>query len=184
MRKFRTRIKAITAALAAGVLAFSSTAALAQQQAQQQAPQRPQFVTQFDNTIVTMLLQDVQATWQVEAAPDGNLNYRAQADGGLNFTLAPRSCTPEAGCLGLMMLAVFTGVNAQNPAQLDALLARLNDSSATIKVFRDPQGIVILQSYANAAGGITYRNAQAQLLLFGDDIVTVSRALAQFEQGR
>lgn len=171
--------KTLSAALLAGVLALSGSPALAQQQ----APQRPQIVTQFDNTIVTMLLQDVQATWQVEAAPDGNLNYRAQADGGLNFTLAPRSCTPEAGCLGLMMLAVFTGVNAQNAAQLDALLTRLNDSSATIKVFRDPQGVVILQSYANAAGGISYRNAQAQLLLFGEDIVIVSRALAQFEQG-
>ena len=171
--------KAATALLAAAT-AITATPALAQQT--QPAPQRPDFVTQFDNTMVTNLLRDVQATWQVEQAADGSVNYRAQAEGGLNFTLAPRACSQQNGCLGLMMLAVYTGVNTQDLARLDAFLNQLNDSSATVKVFRNPQGVVILQGYINAAGGITYRNTQAQLLLFGEDIVNVSRALAQFEQ--
>jgi len=173
----------ISAALLAGVIAITANPAIAQQAQQTQPPPRPEFVTQFDNTMVTYLLQDVQATWQVEQLEDGNVNYRAQAAGGLNFTLAPRACSEQTGCVGLLMLAIYTGVNASNGAQFDAFLHRLNDSSATIKVFRNPNGVVILQGYINAAGGITYRNTQAQLLLFGEDIVTVSRALAQFEGG-
>ena len=172
-------LKSLSAAFVASVLAISSTPAVAQQQ----APERPQIITQFDQLMVTYLLQDVQATWTVETDAQGNTNYRASAEGGINFTLAPRACSEQSGCLGMMMLAVFTGVNAPSMTELDAFLNRLNDTSGTIKVFRNAQGVVVLQEYMNAAGGISYRNAQAQLYVFGEDIVAVSRALAQFERG-
>lgn len=154
------------------------------QDQQQTQPQRPQFVTEFDHRIVTYLLDDVRASWQAEPSNDGHTVYRASAEGAINFTLSPRACSPEGECSSLLMLAVFTGVNAPSMAQLDTFLNRLNDTSPSIKAFRNEQGVVVLQAYANAAGGITYRNAQAQLLVFGQDIVTVSQALAQFEQGR
>lgn len=157
---------------------------LAQQQApQQQAQQqRPQVVSQFDDQTVRYLLTDVQATWRVEQGADGLPVYRASAEGGLNFTLAPRACTAEGTCFGLMMIAIFNGVNVTNPAQLDPFLNRFNDANPTVKVLRSPNGTVALQGYINATYGISYRNAQAQFLQFGENIVATSRALAALEQ--
>ena len=163
-------------------LALGAVPALAQQTPQQQ-PQRPQVVTQFDNATITYLLQDVQATWTIETNERGESNYRARAEGDINFTMSPRACSPETGCLGLILLAVFTGVNAPSTAELDAFVNRANDQSATAKVYRSGNNIIILQEYINAAYGISYRNAQNQLLIFGQDIVAVSRGLTQFEQG-
>ncbi|WP_299192999.1 YbjN domain-containing protein [uncultured Erythrobacter sp.] len=186
--------KTLAAAIATLVLTLGALPGAAQAQAtqtvqpqpSQPAPQtqRPQFVTQFDDATVTYLLQDIRATWQTEASIDGHTNYRANAEGGLNFTLSPRACSQETGCLGLMMLAVYTGVNASSLAELDVFLNRLNDTSISVKVFRNGDGIVVLQAYINAAGGITYRNAQSEFLVFGENIVAVSQALAQFERQR
>lgn len=170
-------------ALTIGVPAVSQQQAPPQQgQAQQAQQQRPQVVTQFDDTTVRYLLADVQANWRVEQGADGAPVYRANAGEGLNFTLAPRACSPEGTCVGLMMIAVFENVDLSDPAGLDALLNSFNDSNPTAKVLRSPQGVVALQGYVNAAYGISYRNAQAQFLQFGENIVAVSRALAAFEQ--
>lgn len=165
-----------------GIASLALTAGAAPALAQEQQPPRPQVVGQFDSATVTALLQDVQSTWAVDQDADGNTNYRANAEGGINFTLAPRACSEETGCLGMMMIAIFTGLNPPSTAQLDAFLNDFNDSSATAKVFRNEQGIVVLQGYVNASYGISYRNAQTQLLIFGQDIVALSRALAAFEQ--
>ena len=143
----------------------------------------PQVVIAFDDPTITRLLTDIQATWRVEANEQGGINYRASADGGLNFTLAPRACSPENGCLGLMILAVFTAVDTSDQTQIDAFLNDLNDQSATAKVYRSGNGVVILQAYINSSYGISYGNAQAQLLIFGQNIVSVRQALSAFESG-
>ncbi len=168
-------LAAIIATLTIMLTAITSPA-LAQQAA-------PQVVTQFDDPTISRLLTDVQATWRIEMNEQGEANYRASAEGGLNFTLAPRACSPETGCLGLMALAVYTGIDTSNTAQLDALLNDLNDRSATAKVYRSSGGVVILQAYINSSYGISYANAQSQLLVFGQNIVSISQALAGFENG-
>lgn len=149
--------------------------------AQQQPPQRPEAVNRFDEQTIRFLLTDVQATWTVEQNADGTVNYRASAEGGINFVMAPRACDAEAGCVGLVLIAVFTGINARDPAQLDTFVHRFNDTYPTAKVIRNPDGVLALQAYINAARGISYGNAQAQLLVFGQDISNLSRALTQFE---
>lgn len=174
--------KRIFSLFSIGIAALS--AATMPVSAQQAAAQnRPQVVTEFDAPTITRLLTDIQADWRIEANAQGEINYRASAEGGLNFTLAPRACSPETGCLGLMVLAVFTGVDTSNQAQIDAFLNDLNDQSATAKVYRSGDGIVILQAYINSSYGISYANAQAQLLIFGQNIVAVSGALSDFESG-
>lgn len=173
-------LQMISMGIASLSLAAGAAPVFAQEQEQ---PPRPQVVGQFNEQVVTALLQDVRATWTVEQGADGNINYRANAEGGINFTLAPRACSEETGCLGMMMIAIFTGVNPPSTVQLDAFLNDFNDSSATAKVFRNEEGIVVLQGYINASYNISYRNAQTQLLIFGQDIVALSRALALLEQG-
>lgn len=173
-------ISTLLTAFAGFALAVGSIPVHAQQQAQQ--PQRPQVVNQFDDTMVRYLLADIQANYQVEQASDGSYVYRASAEGDMNFTLAPRACTPEAGCLGLMMIAIFTGLQVSNSAQFETMLHNFNDRNPTAKLIRGPNGIVALQAYMNSAYGISYRNAQSQLLVFGQNIVKTSQALAAFEQ--
>ncbi len=176
----KTHMTALSgAALLAASLGFAAPVS-----AQQAAPRSdPQVVTEFNAPTITRLLTDVQADWRIEASAQGEINYRASAEGGLNFTLAPRACSPETGCLGLMVLAVFTGVDTTDPARIDAFLNDLNDQSATAKVYRSGDGIIILQAYINSSYGISYANAQAQLLVFGQNIVAVSGALSAFESG-
>ncbi len=152
--------------------------------ANQAAPERPQVVSRFDEQTVRYLLEDVQANWQVERSPDGGLTYRASAPGGLNFVAAPRSCGTEVGCVGLVLVALFDDVQVDDAARLDAFINGHNDKFPTAKVMRDAQGMIALQAYINAAYGISYRNAQAQLLVFGQDISALARALAEFEQSQ
>jgi hypothetical protein len=130
------------------------------------------------------LLLDVQATWQVEQPQGGLPNYRASAEGGISFTVSPRACSPEQGCLGLLLIAVFTGVDASNLLALDGYINTINDRSPTAKVFRTDEGVVLLQAYINSAYGISYANAQAQILVFGQDINMMREALAAFQESR
>ena len=169
------------AMLTAGMIAaVSAGPAIAQQQP---APsQQTVLVTGFDDAVITQLLRDVQATWQVEAGPQNVVNYTASAEGGLNFVLSPRSCDREGRCVGLVMLALFDGLRVRDVAQLDTVLHRFNDLDATAKVYRAGRDTVLLQGYINAAYGISYDNARAQLLVFGQDIVSTSRTLTAFEQ--
>lgn len=166
-----------------GTLALAATAApAAAQQAPQQSQARPDWVTQFDDQTLRYLLADLQATWTVEQGQDGSLTYRASTAGGINFVLAPRSCDAQSGCVGLLLVALFDEVNVSNAAQLDAFVNRFNDTQPTAKVMRNAQGMVALQAYVNVAYGVTYRNVQAQILVFGQNITNLSRALVQFEQ--
>lgn len=173
-------ISTLSTVLASVALAAVGMPTAAQQQAQQ--PQRPQVVAQFDDTMVRYLLADISATYQVEQLTDGSYVYRATAEGEINFTLAPRACTPEAGCRGLMLIAIFTDLRSPNLTQLDAFVNSFNDRNPTAKLIRGPDGTVALQAYINASFGISYLNAQAQFLVFGENIVATSRALAAFEQ--
>lgn len=174
MRK-SSRISTLLATMALAITGMPAVA-------QQQQPQRPQVVSQFDDTMVRYLLADVQATYRTEQASDGSSVYRASAEGGINFTLAQRSCAPETGCLGLMLIAIFTDVPIRDPARFDAFVHAFNDQNPTAKMIRSPDGVVAIQSYINAAYGISYRNAQVQFVVFGQNIVQASRALAAFEQ--
>lgn len=173
-------ILSIAPAIALAIGAASPAAA----QQQRQAPAQGQtvLINQFNDAVITQLLRDVQATWQVENGPQGVVNYTANAEGGLNFVLSPRSCSPDGGCRGLVMLALFDGLNVTNSAELDTVIHRFNDLDATAKVYRAGNDTVLLQGYMNAAYGITYDNARAQLLVFGQDIVSVSRTLTAFEE--
>jgi hypothetical protein len=144
-------------------------------------PQRPQVVTQFTDPIVQRLLLDLQSTWQVEPNPEAEPNYRAVSSTGISYTVSPRSCSEERGCSALLVLSVFTGVDTSDLLALDGFLHRINDRLPTAKVYRADGSIIILQTWINAAGGITYRNAQAQMLIFGRDVDEVRRALAAFQ---
>ena len=152
--------------------------------AAQQQIQRPQVVTQFDDQTVRFLLADIAATWRVEQGVGGATVYRVNAEGELNFTLAPRACSPEGVCTGLMMVAIFSGVDASDPARLDGFINRFNDTNPTAKLIRDQRGVVAIQAYINTAYGISFSNAQAQFLEFGQNIVLASRALGEFQNGR
>lgn len=162
------------AVLGAGLL----LATPAQAQAQQQV------VTQFNDATVSRLLLDVQTNFNIEAGPNGEKVFRAQADGGIAFTVSPRACSPENGCAGLLMIAVFTRSDSRNLGELDALLNRYNDLNPNGKVYRMDDGMVVLQGYINAAYGVSYANAQAQLLVFGQEIGKVRDTLTAFGEGR
>ena len=164
----------ITGLFAAAIL----SATPAQAQAQQQV------VTQFNDSTISRLLLDVQAGFNIEGGANGEKVYRAQADGGLAFTLSPRACSPENGCVGLLMVTVFTRSDSRNLGELDALINRYNDLNPNAKVYRMDDGTVVLQGYINAAYGISYTNAQAQLLVFGSEIVKVRDTLTAFGEGR
>lgn len=172
------------AAIGLGTFGVAAIAQPQQAAPQAQQPQQVRLISRFDDSTIARLLLDVQATWRTEPSPEGLTNYRASAEGGLSFTLAPRACSAEQGCTGLMMLAIFTGVETQSAAQLDAILNELNDQIPTAKLLRGGDGIVIIQAYINASFGITYTNARAQLLVFGQDIVAVRQALATLQSAQ
>lgn len=175
-------IAKLSTVLAALVLSLPLSAQ--QQPAQQQQAARPQVVTQFDNQTIAYLLADMRASAQVMQDPNGGVTYRAVTEDGINLTLAPRACNDQGVCTALMMVVVFDGLNVRNYAQLDALINQYNDRNPTAKVLRSPQGVVALQGYIDAAYGISYRNAQAQMLQFGQDLAAVGRALVAFERSQ
>lgn len=146
--------------------------------------QTQQVVSQFDDATIARLLLDVKTTWQVEPGTDGRSIYRASADGGINFTLMPQACAPEQGCRAIMVIATFTRGDTRSLAELDTFLNVFNDQVPSAKAYRTGDGTVILQSYINAAFGISYANAQAQLLVFGQDIQAIRAGLTEFGEGR
>jgi len=174
---------ALTLALAATALAAG--AAQAQPQAQQQAPSSgpSPVVSQFNSSTIARLLLELNADFEVEAGANGQTVYRVSAQGGLAFTVAPRACATETGCVGLVMIAVFTRNDSRSLVELDTLLNTYNDLNPNGKAYRTPDGTVVLQGYVNAAYGISYGNAQAQLLVFGQEIVKLRSALEDFAQG-
>lgn len=126
----------------------------------------------------------MQVNFNIEAGGEGRKVFRAQADGGIAFTLSPQACAAETGCAGLLMIAIFTRSDSRNLGELDALLSRYNDLNPNGKVYRMEDGTVVLQGYINAAYGISYANAQAQLLVFGQEITKVRQSLTAFGEGR
>ena len=139
--------KSVWGALAA----FASVAVPAQAQAQNQ----PQVVTQFNDSTISRLLLDVQTNFNIEAGPNGQKVFRASAGQNINFTVSPRACNAEAGCVGLMLIATFTRSDQRGLAELDALLNQYNDLNTNAKIYRTPDGTVLLQSYINAVHGIS-----------------------------
>jgi hypothetical protein len=148
------------------------------------AQNQPQVVARFNDATISRLLLDVQANFNIEAGPEGSKVYRAQAEGGIAFTLSPRACSAENGCVGLLLIAVFSGADTSRLGELDRVLNRYNDLNPSGKVYRTDEGIVVLQGYINAVYGISYPNAQTQLLLFGEEIVKVRDTLNAFSEGR
>ncbi len=160
-------------------MAASLIASPAQAQTQQQV------VTQFDAATISRLLLDVQANWQVEQGANGETIYRAQAGEGLAFALTPRACSAEQGCLGLLMVATFTRSDERSLAEIDEFINQYNNLNANSKAVRAGNEAVVLQSYINSAFGISYANAQAQLLVFGQEIQKMRSELTTFSaQGR
>ncbi|MEP3051532.1 MAG: YbjN domain-containing protein [Erythrobacter sp.] len=166
-----------TGFLALGLVATTAFAPVAAQGQQQ-------VVTQFDDSTISRLLLDVQTTWQIEPGPDGVSIYRASADGGIAFTALPRACAPEQGCRALAMIAQFTRTDGRPLAELDNFLNTFNDRVPAGKVYRMNDGTVVLQGYINAAFGISYANAQAQLLVYGQNIQALRAGLEAFSEGR
>lgn len=175
MRKFSF----VSTFLATCALALSAPASAQQQQ----QPQRPQAISQFDELTIRYLLADIQATYTVEQDSEGQATYRASAEGGFNFVLAPRACTQEQGCVGLVLIALFTDVRTPSGPALDSFINQYNDRYPTAKIMRNGQGMIALQSYINVAYGSSYRNVQAQLLVFGENISNLSRTLVAMENG-
>lgn len=175
------QIRIILSALVAFVVASLPVAATAQQQPVQQ---RPQMVQRFDHQTVRSLLDGVEVAWRIDQDANGDLTYRATAQSGVSFVAAPRSCTTEQGCIGLVLVSVFDGVNVTDLARFDAFVHQFNDRFPTAKVVRNGPQTVTLQAYINAAYGISYQNAQAQMLTFGQDITNLSRALTAFENAQ
>ncbi|MEO9462796.1 MAG: YbjN domain-containing protein [Marinomonas sp.] len=165
----------VLGAAAALTLAGMSNAVAAQGQ--------PQVVTQFDDATIARLLLDVQASWQVEAGTNGRSIYRASADGGIAFTVMPRACDERLTCRSLMVLTPFTRSDKRSLAQLDAFISAFNDQTPSGKAYRMQDGTVVLQSYLNAAGGISFANARAQMLVYGQNLVKLREGLAAFAAG-
>ncbi len=147
------------------------------------AQQTQQVVTQFDDATIARLLLDVQATWQTEAVQGARAIYRASAEGGIGFTLQPRACDEKQMCRSAMVVATFTRSDKRSLADLDAMLSAFNDRYASAKAYRANDGTVILQAYINAAGGTSFANARAQLLVFGQNIGLMRSALTAFGEG-
>ena len=166
-RKFASAILMIMSALVMGSSAV--------------AQEKPVVVSRFDTPTISHLLRDVQTTWTVEQAPDGQAIYRVRADGGVAFTATPRACNPETRCVGLLLIAVFTRGDGRTLAELDNFLSNYNDNNPNGKVYRVQDGkAVVLQGYINAANGISYANAQAQLLVFGQELAKIRSQLTEF----
>ncbi len=169
----------VLGAIAALVLAMGATLGSAPALAQ------PQVVIQFDAPTVSRLLLDVQATWQVEQDGNGGTVYRAQAGETLAFALSPRACSAEQGCVGLLMLATFTRNDERSRSEIDEFLNVFNNLNANSKAVRAGDQAIVLQGYINSVYGISYANAQAQLLVFGQEIEKMRRELTAFSvQGR
>lgn len=169
-----TYLKTLICAMLAGILCAAVPAT---------AQNQPVVVTQFNDSTISRLLLDVQANFEIEASADGGKVFRASADGGLAFTLSPRACSPETGCVGLLMIAIFTRNDDRSLIDLDTVLNRYNDLNPNGKVYRTADGTVVLQGYINAVYGVSYANAQAQLLVFGQEIGKVREQLGAFSQG-
>lgn len=149
---------------------------------QAQSAQQP-VVTQFDDSTIARLLLDVQAEWQIEAGADGRSIYRASNPNGIRFTAMPRACDQQ-GCRALLVLTPFTRNDRRNLASLDSFLSTFNDQNPSAKAYRTAEGTVVLQSYINAAGGTSFANARAQLLVFGQNIVSMREGLTAFAEGQ
>lgn len=147
------------------------------------AQNQSQVVTQFDDATISRLLLDVQATWRIDAGAQGRSVYRASADGGIAFTLSPGGCGAETGCTGIVLIATFARNDARSLTELDQLLNFYNDANPTAKVYRTGDGVVILQSYVNAVNGVSYANARAQMLVFGQEIGKLRQTLTAFSEG-
>lgn len=180
----RFLLTALFAAIAIPVATPDALHAQDQPQASRPAQQTIQLVTRFDDATISRLLLDVQATWTIEAGPDGRSIYRASAAGGINFAVLPRSCSAEQGCTGLLVIANFAGAQADGPPALDEVLNRFNDLNASAKVYRAGESAVVLQSYINALYGISYPNAKAQLLVFGQELQKLREVLTSLGEGR
>lgn len=157
-------------------MVFASAPAAAQTQ--------PQVVSDFSDATIARLLLDVQANWQVEAGANSRSIYRASAEGGIVFTAIPRACDAQKTCRSLTVLTPFTRNDRRNLASLDAFISAFNDQNPSAKVYRINDGTVVLQSYLNAAGGISTANARAQLLVFGQNIVKLRSGLEKFAEGQ
>ncbi|MEL7197342.1 MAG: hypothetical protein AAGL10_03415 [Pseudomonadota bacterium] len=142
-----------------------------------QAQSAPPIIVQFDDATIARLLLAVEANWQTQAGAEGRVVYRANAQGGINFTLVPRACSEEQGCLALVVLANFTGVQVENASVLDNFVHRFNDANPSAKVYRIGENGIVLQAYINSAQGISFANAQAQLLVFGQDLIVLREEL-------
>ncbi len=169
-------------------LALAATPATVQ--AQNQTPSQaqaqraqPQMIVQFDDATIARLLLDVQASWQIEAGANGRSIYRANANGGIAFTVMPRACDERLTCRAMMVLTPFTRSDKRSLAQLDAFISAFNDQTPSGKAYRMNDGTVILQSYVNAAGGISLANARAQLLVYGQNLVKLREELTAFAGG-
>jgi len=164
-----------------GLLGLLCAAALTATSAQAQSQQ--QVVTQFNDSTISRLLLDVGTNWNIEAGPEGQKVYRVSAEGGVNFTLSPRGCSAETGCVGLLLIAVFTRNDQRSPGELDQLLNRYNDLNPNGKAYRVEDGTVVLQGYVNAVYGVSYANAQAQILVFGQELGKLRNELTVFSEG-
>ncbi|MEL7218358.1 MAG: hypothetical protein AAGK01_08005, partial [Pseudomonadota bacterium] len=133
--------------LIGGLLGLATAVSLAATPAQAQSQQ--QVVTQFNDSTISRLLLDVGASWNIEGGPNGEKVYRASADGGVNFTLSPRACAAETGCVGLLLITVFTRNDQRSVSELDELLHRYNDLNPNGKAYRVEGGAVVLQGYIN-----------------------------------
>jgi len=164
-----------------GLLGILGAATLGVAPAQAQSQQ--QVVTEFNDSTISRLLLDVGTNWNIEAGPDGQKVYRASAEGGVNFTLSPRACAAETGCVGLLLIAVFTRSDQRSLGELDQLLNRYNDLNPNGKAYRVEDGTVVLQGYVNAVYGVSYANAQAQILVFGQELGKLRNELTVFSEG-
>ena len=176
----------IKAGLAAVALAGAATPVAAQEQAAQetaeaQQTERPQAINRFEDATIRLLLQDLGARVEVVPVEEGNPRYRASTEGGVNFTAIPAACSAEAGCVGLIVVAILSGFEVPENVDLSEYVHRYNDANPTAKMFLSRAGQVVLQDYINAANVTTYRNAQSQLIVFGNDVVRASRALMQLQ---
>ena len=142
-----------------GAMSFSIAGQAAAQSAPVTNPTVP--VAQFSTSNIGPILTELGAVWQ-EGEANGQRYIAVNADGQLNFLLAPTACrgANNTDCVGLSMTALFEG--QANPQSVSAFNYRFAFCSAGL----DPDGGAYLNRYEIADYGMARGNLAVSILVF------------------
>ena len=138
-------------------------------------------ISNFDIQSVGPVLNELGITWQPYSGNNGETVIAANANGELNFLLAPAACrlNENSDCVGLQMVAMFDG--QVNPQSISAFNYRYAFSSAGL----DDSGSAYLNRYEISDYGVPRGNLAISILVFiqqakqlGTELATAGRTVA------